>query len=499
MSAPKLIKPLLALTGGNLAGKLLGICRELLQSALWGTSFVISAYRMAQAAVLIPINFLTAETLTAGFIPLLRRLRSEDKQKALALEQGVFGLVLIFSVVITAALLGKTHWFIRLLAPGFDEAGVQQTVLFVRIMAAGIPFYIAGSYFSCREMAGGCFFLPSIRASVQSVGLLIGLVVASFLSAPAFIATGFSGAYVFFFWMGWRRAVHSGWGGFNFRLLAENKGVFKQFWHVVRPLFLLPFFLQGAIGVEKAIASLIGGGGVAALDYAKFITESGIYMIAVPLGLVGLSMLSDFTERELPKWVGHKVILVLLVCVPASFALYAFGEIIIRLVYQRGAFDAQATELTASILKFLGIGFWAQVGGYFFMKVLNARMRNHAFIRIMLVALVVQSAVSYFGYNVWGARILGLSVSIYGVITFLAGAVALRLPGKVFKVLAWLLVGGCGAVGAVQLAGKSGFSEGIQVVLFGCVWLICVVGVSLLRHECIGYLRTIFEHARRKR
>ncbi|WP_372806993.1 murein biosynthesis integral membrane protein MurJ [Pontiella sp.] len=498
MNSPRFFKPLFTLFCGNLAAKLLGILRELLQSALWGTSLIVSSYRIAQTAVFIPINFLTSETLSAGFIPMLRRLRHENKQHARTLETAVFLLAALLSVAITITLLCKTGLLIRLLAPGFGAEGRDLSAIFVRIMALGVPFYILGTYFSCREMAGGCFFLPSIRASLQSVGLIIGLILAHTASTPACIAGGFTAAYIVFFATGLLRAFRQGWSIGNIALLRENSEVLSRFWLTIRPLLLLPFFLQGSIGIEKAIASLTGSECVAALEYAKFITESGIYMIAVPLGLVGLSMLGDYPEKDLQDWVGEKISMVLLVCIPVSFFLFGFGNPIIRLCYQRGAFDHESTLLTASILRFLGIGFWAQVGGYFLMKVLNARARNRTFIIIMLVALTVQSIISFLGYRTYGPRILGFSLSVYGLITFLAGALALHLPGKVYRIIAWMLAGGSLSLAGLGMLDNYEPAEWLRTLAFLCTWLAWIAAIPPLRKLSMQHA-LILSHSLRKK
>src|SRR6266498_5028457 len=67
----------LRLVLGGMAGKVLGLLRETLLAALFGAGRVVAANRVALTATFIPVNFFTADALSAGFLPLYVRYRKE--------------------------------------------------------------------------------------------------------------------------------------------------------------------------------------------------------------------------------------------------------------------------------------------------------------------------------------------------------------------------------------------------------------------------------------
>jgi putative peptidoglycan lipid II flippase len=208
---PVVLKASLKLFWGSLAGKLVGALREVLLAALFGTSGVVAALRAAQSATLIPVNFFTADSLSAGFLPLYSRYHQIDPRRAGALFWWVAGLLLLASLVVLGILLlGVSSW-ISLLVPGFGRDEREQTIQFVRIMGLGVPFYIAGGLFSYLEMGHGSYGLASARATLQSAGMIVGTLAAYVLQAPSLLAWGFTAAYLVFALWGGIRVVRRGW------------------------------------------------------------------------------------------------------------------------------------------------------------------------------------------------------------------------------------------------------------------------------------------------
>lgn len=54
--------------------KVLGLVREVLMAKFFGTGDVNGAYRIAQTGTLVPINFMTSDSLNSAFIPLYKNI-----------------------------------------------------------------------------------------------------------------------------------------------------------------------------------------------------------------------------------------------------------------------------------------------------------------------------------------------------------------------------------------------------------------------------------------
>lgn len=480
-----MLKASLRLFTGSLLGKLAGALREVLLAGLFGTSGVVAALRSAQSATLIPVNFFTADTLSAGFLPLYSRYHQVDRDRAAALFWWVAGLLLAASVVIVLILIVGAPYWIRLLVPGFGPAERVQTIEFVRVMGIGVPFYVAGGLFSYLEMGHGMYTLASARATLQSAGLIAGTLLGFVLHRPSLLAWGFTLAYVAYALWGLRRVVTCGWAckpkGIHYKEISAVAG---EFWRVIRPLLLLPVLLQGNIAAERAVASLLGVQVSAALDYAKFITDTGVLLLAVPLGLAGLSAISKMSvdatkallERILPP--------LLLITIPFSVALAMHGQLVVAAIYERGNFRQDSTALTETILWGFAISFWAQAISYVLMKALSAQLRNSEVFRFMAVALLANVAINFGLYHWLGAAVLGVGGATYGLVLLCFSTRALHVGQLVAIRLRWLSIGSIG-YGALTLLvpGRGIFGIIAAAFLFVAYWVGFVALVPVLRRD----------------
>ena len=53
-------------------------------------------------------------------------------------------------------------------------------------------------------------------------------------------------------------------------------------------MLILPLILQGNITLERALASFISIDVVSGLDYARFITDTVVFILSVPIAFCGL-------------------------------------------------------------------------------------------------------------------------------------------------------------------------------------------------------------------
>ena len=155
---------------GGLAGKLLGVFRELISAALLGTGRLASAFRLSQAAFLIPIQGFIADALTSGFTPQYSRDRHRDRANAARLFAGMHAVIAVFSIVVGGNLLIFATYWVHLLAPGFDHDTFVTAVSMVRSLAFAMPLYALTALYAAAELAAGRAGMSAARATVQRRG-----------------------------------------------------------------------------------------------------------------------------------------------------------------------------------------------------------------------------------------------------------------------------------------------------------------------------------------
>lgn len=397
-------------------------------AGFFGTGIVNGAYRVAQTGTLVPINFLTSDSLNSAFIPLYKQYIEYSKNKAQTLVWGILTLFLCFSMFLLLMAIFFSGEWVNILAPGLDSETYTLSKNMLQVMAIGIPFYILSALVNYISMANDDFVPMSVRPSLQNFGMLLGAVFAYYFSEPIYLAWGFTFCYmVFFVWTLFRIYTV---GGLEFPAKFDktvNYEIAKQFWITLKPLLLLPLLLQGNIAVERGVASLISLEAVSAIDYARFITETVLFMISMPVAFAGLSSWSGKTAGEIKSELVKIYSVLIYLSVPTSIFLYLNAESIVKVMFARGSFNSDSVLSTSQILIGMSLGLWAQVIGYVFIKSLNAQFMNRSVLKIMFLALAGNALVNVLLYKYLGPLTLGIGCSIYGIVLLLCSVYYLKI------------------------------------------------------------------------
>ena len=433
------------LFAGNLISKLLGFGREIIIAALFGTGQTIGAFRVAQAGTAVPINFLTSDSLNSAFIPLYTQYKNESITKAQSLFFSLLALFSLLSLFLTLGLWFSAGSWVRLLAPGLEPSTASLAESMVQIMGLGIPFYIVSALFNFLSVAHNNFSPMAARPIVQNIGLIGGALAAYVTNEPLMFAWSFPASFAAFaIWNIWRTFTTKlvAWpSSFNWPICTH---LLKAFWKTLRPLLLLPFFLQGNIVVERMVASLIGLAAISSLDYARFVTETMILLISVPIAFAGLSHWSGLKAEAMHKHLTKILTTMLILAIPASLFLSVNANLVVHALFARGAFDANSAKITSEILFGTSIGLWAQVVGYVLIKGLNAQLRNRAVLWVMIAALLTNVAFNLTMYSYLDAMTLGLGNSAYGLVLLGGTLTTLKLWREIFICGRMIVLGGAG-------------------------------------------------------
>ncbi|MDF7662176.1 lipid II flippase MurJ [Erwiniaceae bacterium L1_54_6] len=433
-------KAIISLISGNLASKFLGLAREMIVAALFGTGYVNGAYRVAQTGTLVPVNFLVSDSLTA-FIPLFKKFRSEDKDKAILFFWVMQAIFLIFSALLTVGAYLFVEQWINIIAPGLDQKTKSLSESMLLIMSLGISLYLSSALINYIEMANDDFTPMSLRPSIQNIGMLIGALFAYYLHNPLYLAWGFTIGYVFFFiWVLLR--------GLKARLItmpkaatmASVKEIISCFWETIKPLIILPFAYQGNIAAERAVATLISLTAISALDYAKFINETLLLIVSTPVALAGLVNWAGDSKEVLTAKLKKAMKTMLIISVPISIFIYLNSEMIVSILFARGKFDQISIDSTANILRGMSIGLWANVVGYVLVKALTSQFKNRIVLIVMLCCIACNASFNLIFFKHYNEMTLGLGNSLYGVVMLILALSFLNLWGGVIELAASIIL-----------------------------------------------------------
>ncbi len=297
--------------------------------------------------------------LAHAFIPIFTSfLARDDLSGAWRTTSHVINTIFSVTLVLSILVFVFAPWLVaNVVAPGFDEVGQQQTVELMRILLVStLIFSVSGISMGILQSFNH-FLLPALAPIMFDLGILFG---AGFLIKPFGVHGIAYGAVL-------GAAMHFGIqvpGLIRFRARWQAGFGFNDpvLWQVIR--LMLP--RVAGLGVFSLnflvmnnIASRLGTGSVSALNWGWRLMQIPETLIGTAMGtvifptLAALSELGDESGKR--EAMSGALRFILIATIPSAVGLIVLGRPLISLL-ERGAFDASASALVYSTLRFFALG-----------------------------------------------------------------------------------------------------------------------------------------------
>lgn len=433
------------------ASKVLGLVREGFLAWAFGTSAVADAFRVSQSGVFLLIHLLAGSALDSAFLPTFKHMLGGGHPRLAWLMVRLSARALTLAGVILAALLLiATPWWVDLLAPGFDVERRDLTIVLLRVMAVTVPLGLLVNL--CIAVATGLyqFRIPSLRALIQNVSVLGGILLTVSLGSVVFLGLALPFAHVVMLLLlipilqnaSMASPSRTRLGGAELTRAAARAGsssrgsrhrnrlVWSHLSVALVPGIALVALEQAHVLVERIVASRLAEGSIASLDYARFLVETPMVTIGLGMAQVMLPALSDLNaggdQKRLQRASRAYLLSALWGVFPIAIWLFSCGEEIVRLVYQRGAFDEASVRTTTDALFGFTLGLWAWFGGTVVLqKLLYAQRRLRPLIPLAAVTLATFAVLAWALAPGRGVRGIALAFSASQIVYF-CGALAIQ-------------------------------------------------------------------------
>ena len=353
----KVAKAALGLMAATLIAKILGFGRELTLASAYGASSTSDAFLVAMN---IPAVIFTAigTSLGTAFIPLYCEVNSSQGEKAsIKYTNNIFNVVVLICIVISIIGAIFTPQVVKLFALGFKGETMEKAVYFTRAMILGIPFlgisYIMMAYLQVKEN----FIIPGLMPVPYNTCIIISILL-SVKTSPYILPwgalIGLLGQFLFQLPFAMKK-------GFRYKPYINFKDEYlkKMLW-LVAPVLIGVAVNQINTIVDRTIASTLVEGSISALNYANKLNQFVMGMFIVSISSVVYPMLSKLsTENNKVKFnqsIIKAINIVILLVIPISVGAIILSTPIVKVLFQRGEFDARATYMTSVALVFYSIG-----------------------------------------------------------------------------------------------------------------------------------------------
>jgi putative peptidoglycan lipid II flippase len=423
------------------ASTLTGFAREVVLAHQLGAGRDADIYLVAFA--LPEFAFVTLYVVVPStFIPLFADYRLHaGEREAWRFALRVTGTLLAVLLIIVASAVIGAPLYLRWLGPGLDQSETGLAVSAARLMLPSIALMgvatLAGAVLqACRR-----FVRPALVYVIYNlvfVVVLLGAPLAWSVRRAAWgVTLGAAGAAVVLLAALWRQRPGLDSSSEESALVTGSDGPLPG----VAQVFRSAVPLAAAYGVhhliwlvDRAMATALGLGSAAALNYARHVTQVVSQLSGWAVSIVLFPRLAE--QVACGDHPGARISLAgalrfaLMVGLPASCGLIILREPLVQALFQRGAFDRAATAVVSKPLVWYGAGALADALCQPLWRVVYAKRRawvvlgvNGLQTAIRLAGNVVFS--HHFGYN-------GLALS---------AALGLLIQVLVLAGLAWHYLG----------------------------------------------------------
>lgn len=343
----------LIVMGGYVLSRVTGLLREVAISAQFGTSADLGAYRAAFKVTDLLYMVIIGGALGSSFIPVFIQVWERDGEErawrlASAIVTWALGILAIASGVIWLFAPTLTEWFYG--GQGFDAATLSITTDLTRLFLLSPLLLGLGGLAMAVLNAHNHFALPALAPAIYNIGIIAGAMFLAphigiwglawgvIIGAALYIVLQLPGLW----YLGMRMRITLG------RRIAETRTVAMQ----MAPRVVGQAASQLSILVTAALTARLAMGAerIAGLDYAYQLMLLPYGVFSLSLSTVAFPQLARlFAEGqmdELMERVRRTLGIILFLTLPAMIALIALDVPLVRLLFQRGEFDAVSLQYT---------------------------------------------------------------------------------------------------------------------------------------------------------
>jgi putative peptidoglycan lipid II flippase len=403
--------------------RVLGLVREMVFARYFGAGFLYDAYVVAFRIPNVLRDLFAEGALSAAFVKVFTDYQiNKSEKEAWHLASLVFNaLAVVMSVICIIGIIFSSQ-FIDLIAEGFPPEKAALATTMTQIMFPFIMLVALAAVAMGVLNTKGIFGIPASASTVFNiVSIIFGLAIAYWLSGGGWAVSKDPDAVPAMpaQWaiIGMAIGTLIGGGsqllmqipslykvGFRFTpLLSFTDPGVRRVMALMAPAILGTSAVQINVMLNTYFVSQIGGA-QGWLSYSFRLMQFPIGLFGVAIGTASVPVLSRMASegriKDFRDTLSSSINMVFLMTLPSACGLIVLGEPIIRLIYERGVFDARATSMTALALAGYSIG----LTGYAAIKVLSPAfyaLDDAKTPMIIAIASIAVNAIGSYFFREW--------------------------------------------------------------------------------------------------
>ncbi|MBW5448336.1 hypothetical protein GE107_20035 [Cohnella sp. CFH 77786] len=348
MNSKAIVSGAIILFSGNLLSAFLGLFREVLIAAQYGADLDTDAYLFAYTVPSIILAFVSSIFLT-GFVPLFIKERvNKSPEEASLMFSNTINWFLVIMLVVIGVCYGLSDWLSAFFAD--NPASHQKIEQLLWILLPGMLFFGLSYAQSTVLNSVNHFTTPAFMTVINNIVVILFMILFHQSLGIYSVALGFVIGNVV--QVAVQIPVLRAKGIRYKRYMGVKDEYLRKLFALSMPIMTMVLIDQSMVFASRYFAAYLDVGSASAINYANRIIMLPVTLFGTALVSAtypsAVQMLAEKKQREYDTIVSTGIKSLLLMMTPVFFICMLFSTSIIRALFERGAFDADATRMTAS-------------------------------------------------------------------------------------------------------------------------------------------------------
>ena len=400
--------------------KFASVGKELVIAWRFGTGNQLDAYVMALVIPSFIINVVAA-SFKSALIPEYIKVREQQGQPAAQqLFSGAIVWALVLLIITTLAMAIAAPLYLPLLASGFSSEKLQLSIRLLWLVSPAIVFAGLINIWGGVLNAGERFALAAFSPTLMPIATVILLI--AFPSWQIYALAGglISGSCLEMIVLGialhkQKVSILPKWSKYDANL--------RQFARQYLPVITGSFLMCSTNLVDQSMAAMLDSGSVAALAYASRIIFLPLSLATLALGTAVIPYFSKTIAQKDWSKIKHTfnyyLRLIFITTVPLTIIFILGSKLIIQLLFERGSFTAEDTQLVSQIQICYALQIPFYISAIFVVRLINSLGINHFLAWGSAINLLVNIGANYAFVQWIGVKGIALSTSCVYLISFI--------------------------------------------------------------------------------
>jgi len=345
--------------------RILGLVRDQVMAAFFGTSFVNDAFNIAFNIPNLLRRLFGEGALSAAFVPIYNEYGlKRGKRFQLLFACNVLSILTLFLAVLSLLGMVFAPLIVRVLYPGSSEETTELAIKLCRIIFPYLFFIGFSSTLIAILNSHNKFFITGLSSGMLNIAwiamLFCGIIFVGkepseliFFAAYGVLLGGFLQTIINFPFL---KAV-----GYRFILILRfNTIAVKTLWRRFLPAMIGLGVREINLIADALIASFLPVGSISALGIANRLMQLPLGVFGISVGTAVLPEYSRlFTQErwdDIAETMRYSIHLILYILAPISVIMILGSDAFIRLIFQRGQFGETSVYMTKLALIYYTVG-----------------------------------------------------------------------------------------------------------------------------------------------